>query len=54
MTDDSPDTEARRAQLEKDIRAAIDESNRRLSRPLDIESIKAELRAELDERGQPK
>lgn len=39
------DLEARHAQLESDVQAAIDEADRGLSVPLDIEAIKAELTA---------
>lgn len=40
--------EARQAKLKADVQLAIEESNRGLSEPLDIDAIKAELRAELD------
>ena len=46
--------EARRAQLKADIQIAIDEADRGLVAPLDIEEIQAELIAELDENGRPK
>jgi putative addiction module CopG family antidote len=39
--------EMKHAQLKADVRAGIDESDRGLSAPLDIEAIKAELIAEL-------
>jgi hypothetical protein len=38
--------ETRRAQLKADIQEAIDESDRGLSEPLDMEAIEAELEAE--------
>ncbi len=44
--------EAKHAQLKSDVQAAIDESDRGLSVPLDIEAIKAQLMAELDGSGQ--
>jgi putative addiction module CopG family antidote len=43
--------EARRAQLKSDVQAAIDESRQGLSEPLDMEAIKAELRAKWNSRG---
>jgi len=46
--------EQRRAQLKADVQAAIDEADRGLCEPLDIDAIKAELRAELDSKGRPK
>ncbi|MEX0978781.1 MAG: hypothetical protein WDZ48_08025 [Pirellulales bacterium] len=46
--------EARHAQLKSDVQAAIDEADRGLCEPLDIETIKAELSAELDSHGRPK
>lgn len=48
------DIEARRAQLKLDVQAAIDEADRGLCGPLDIEAIKAELAAELDPQGRRK
>lgn len=45
--------EARRAQLKSDVQAAIDEAERGLSQPLDIEAIKAELSTELGPSGRP-
>jgi Arc/MetJ-type ribon-helix-helix transcriptional regulator len=38
--------EVKHAQLKSDVQAAIDEADRGLSVPLDIEAIKAELTAE--------
>ncbi len=46
--------EQRHEQLKSDIAAAIEEADRGECEPLDIESIKAELSAELDEEGQPR
>lgn len=46
--------EVRRASLKADIAAAIDESERGLSAPLDIEAIKAELVDEIGPDGLPK
>ncbi len=46
--------EKRHAQLKSDVQAAIDEADRGLSEPMDIEAIKAELRAELDSQGRPR
>jgi Arc/MetJ-type ribon-helix-helix transcriptional regulator len=46
--------ERKRAQLKSDVQAAIDEADRGLCEPLDIEAIKAELRAGLDSQGRPK
>lgn len=43
----------RRRQLKSDIQAAIDEADRGLSRPFDLEAIKAELNAEFDAKGLP-
>ena len=40
--------EIKHAQLKADIQAALDEADRGLSKPLDIEAIKTELAAELD------
>jgi putative addiction module CopG family antidote len=48
------DIEARRAQLKSDVQAAIDEADRGLCEPLDIEAIKAELAVELDPQGRRK
>jgi putative addiction module CopG family antidote len=48
------EVEARHAQLKADIHAAIDEADRGLCKPLDIEAIKAELAAEFDEQGRRK
>ena len=44
--------DAKHVQLKSDVQAAIDEAERGLSVPLNIEAIKAELTAELDTRGQ--
>jgi Arc/MetJ-type ribon-helix-helix transcriptional regulator len=43
--------EAHHLQLKLDVQAGIDEADRGLCEPLDIEAIKAELIAELDRRG---
>ncbi len=48
------DLEAKRQQLKSDIQAAIDEADRGLCEPLDVEAIKAELNAEFDAKGIPK
>ena len=40
--------EIKHAQLKADIQAALVEADRGLSKPLDIEAIKAELATELD------
>jgi putative addiction module CopG family antidote len=45
------DLETRHAQLKSDVQAAIDEADRGLAEPLDIEAIKAELIAEFDLEG---
>jgi hypothetical protein len=46
--------ERRRAQLKSDIQLAIDEAERGEIMPLDVEELKAELIAELDENGRAK
>ena len=46
--------EARHAQLKADVQAALDESRRGESKPLDIDAIKQEIKEELDPRGQTK
>jgi putative addiction module CopG family antidote len=46
--------ELRRDVLKADLQAAIDQSDHGMSAPLDIEAIKRELVAELDEQGRPK
>ncbi|MBI3839066.1 MAG: hypothetical protein HY288_14190 [Planctomycetia bacterium] len=43
--------EAQQLQLKLDVQAGIDEADRGLCEPLDIEAIKAELIVELDRRG---
>ena len=48
------EVERKRAQLKSDVQAAIDEADRGLCEPLDIEAIKAELENELDSRGRSK
>ena len=48
------DLENRPARLKSDVQAAIDEADRGECGPMDIETIKAELMAELDENGQPR
>jgi Arc/MetJ-type ribon-helix-helix transcriptional regulator len=45
--------ENRHTALKSDIQAAIDEADRGLCEPLDVEAIKSELTAELDSRGRP-
>jgi putative addiction module CopG family antidote len=45
--------ETKRAQLKADIQEAIDEADRGLCEPLDIDAIKAELDADLDSLGLP-
>ena len=45
------DLEVKRVQLKSDIQAGIDEADQGLIEPLDIDAIKAELIAELDEDG---
>jgi Arc/MetJ-type ribon-helix-helix transcriptional regulator len=42
------DLETKHAQLKSDVQAAIDEADRGLSKPLDIEAIKAELLADFE------
>lgn len=46
--------ELKHAHLKTDIQAALDEADRGLCEPLDIEAIQAELIAELDPNGRPK
>jgi hypothetical protein len=46
--------EIRHQQLKDDIQAAIEESDRGESRPLDIEAIKRQIMEEFDEHGQPR
>ena len=46
--------EIKHAQLKADIQAAIDEADRGLGKPLDIEAIKSQLAVELDKEGRPK
>lgn len=46
--------EQKRANLKSDVQAAIDEADRGLCEPMDIDAIKAELRAELDSQGRPR
>ena len=48
------DLEDRHARLKSDVQAAIDEADRGECEPMDIEAIKAELMAEIDENGQPR
>lgn len=47
------DIEQHRRELKSDIAAALVESSRGESAPLDIEAIKAELIDELDDQGDP-
>lgn len=44
----------RRARLKADIQIAIDESDRGLGTPLDVEEICRELDEELDDEGRPR
>lgn len=46
--------EARHELIKADVRAGIDQADRGLSEPLDIEAIKRELAEELDDQGRPK
>lgn len=46
--------DARHALLKADVRAAVEQADRGMSKPLDVEAIKQELSDELDEQGQPK
>ena len=45
--------DARHELLKADVRAAIDQADRGMSEPLDVEAIKRELAEELEEDGQP-
>jgi Arc/MetJ-type ribon-helix-helix transcriptional regulator len=45
--------ESQHLQLKMDVQAGIDEADRGLCEPLDIEAIKAELNAEFDRRDKP-
>ncbi len=45
--------ESRHELLKADVRAGIEQAERGLSEPLDIEAIKRELAEEIDERGRP-
>ena len=47
------EVQEKRRQLKSDIQAAIDEADRGLSRPFDLEAIKAELNTEFDAKGLP-
>ena len=46
--------DARHELLKADVRAAVDQADRGMSEPLDVEAIKQELAEELDAQGRPK
>ena len=46
--------EARHELIKADVGAGIEQADRGLSEPLDVEAIKRELAEELDEQGRPK
>jgi hypothetical protein len=48
------DIDAMRSQLKNDVQAALNEADSGLCLPLDIDTIEAELQAELDFKGQPR
>ena len=48
------DLEARHGSIKEDIQAALDQSKKGLSDPLDMDCIKGELAEELDEQGRGK
>ncbi len=47
------DVQEKRRQLKSDVQAALDEADRGLSGPFDLDAIKAELNAEFDAKGIP-
>lgn len=46
--------EARQERLKGDVQAGIDQADRGLCEPLDVEAIQRELLEELDEQGRPR
>lgn len=46
--------ESKHAQLKSDVEAALEEADRGLCKPLDVDVIKANLATQFDEQGRPK